>query len=105
VHVIKGKVMDARGPLSGVLVKVQGAMTGVYTNAEGSYAIPISNASQADQTLLIFKSFGYKTQAILVRSHKTNRVILLPQSQGNNNIPFLSPELKTDKGGVYTETA
>jgi TonB-linked SusC/RagA family outer membrane protein len=74
--IIKGVVSDAGGPLPGVSVKVEGAKTGVVTDADGRYSI-----SAPEGSVLLFSSLGYTTQRITVLNQTTLNVKLLADTK------------------------
>ena len=105
--VIVGTVTDENGrPLSGVLIKVQGAASGIRTDADGNYTLPYSNSSQALwHGLLIISYPGYRTKLIRTLEHRNIDIKLTALSYEEKAIPLPSPVLKTNAGGIYTESS
>ena len=96
--VIVGTVTDENGrPLSGVLIKVQGAASGIRTDADGNYTLPYSNSSQALwHGLLIISYPGYRTKLIRTLEHRNIDIKLTALSYEEKAIPLPSPVLKTN---------
>ena len=60
---VTGKVTDQAGqPLVGTTVIIKGTNTGVTTNADGDYSIPVSGPDN----VLVVSYVGYETQRIPV---------------------------------------
>src|SRR4030042_6306175 len=60
-RMVNGKVTDQTGqPMVGATVAIKGTNTGVTTNAEGNYSIPVSGPDD----VLIISYVGYETQEI-----------------------------------------
>ena len=72
---IKGKVTSAaEGPLVGVNIVVQGTVTGVMSDVNGTYTITVPGP----QAVLVFSSIGYAPQSITVGVLTTLDVVLAP---------------------------
>lgn len=103
---ITGNISGDQGPISGVSVKVQGASSGVYSDARGNYSIPFSNSSQALwHGVLIVSHPGYQMQVIRTLNHRTIDIRMVALSEAEQAIPLPAPQLKTSPGGVYAETS
>lgn len=76
--VIKGKVSDADGPLSGVTVKVDGAATTVTTDDNGAFTI-----TAPESGTLVFSYTGFKEQRVAVNRRSTIHVTL---ERGDSNL-------------------
>ena len=103
---VGGTITDEHGtPLSGVSVRVQGAEAGVKSDARGNYSIPFSNSSQAHwHGVLIVTHPGYETQRIRTLNHRRIDIKLVALREKATVVPFPGPQLKTNGGGVYSET-
>ena len=65
---VTGKVVNERGePLSGASVQVKGSSTGVSTNDQGVYSIPVPNLN----TSLTFTYIGLATQEIELKGRRS----------------------------------
>lgn len=104
--VITGSVTDNDGhPLSGVLVQVQGAESGVRTNSEGIYILPFSNSSQALwHGVLIFSYTGFEAQTVRTLNHRRIDIKLIPLTREQKALHLPPPQLMTNSKGIYTET-
>jgi hypothetical protein len=104
--VITGHVSQDGRPLSGVLIKVQGASSGVTSDARGNYSIPFSNSSQALwHGILIASCPGYQTQEIRTLNHRVIDITMVRLSDAARRMALPAPQLKTNAGGIYTESS
>lgn len=72
---IKGKVSDeSGGVLPGVNVLIKGTTVGTTSDADGNYAISLSE----ENSILIFSFIGYETQEVPVAGKSVVNVSLLP---------------------------
>ena len=78
---VSGKVTSKSDglPIPGVTVKIQGATTGVATNANGEFRIKVPKAG----TQLVFSQIGMTTQTIAVNNSGPINVVL---EEGQNNL-------------------
>lgn len=70
---VNGKVSDAKGPLPGVSVTVEGKTIGTSTDVDGNYSVVASGNST-----LVFSSVGYNVQNVQVNNRKTINIALTP---------------------------
>lgn len=69
---ISGVIVDIEGiPVSGVNVSLKGTTTGIISDAEGKYVIPVQVKS-----VLVFSFIGYQTQEITYIDQKEINVVL-----------------------------
>lgn len=75
VSAINGKVNDEGGqPLPGVNILVKGTTIGTTTDAEGKYAITVSD----ENSVLVFSFIGYVQQEIAVKNQSQVDITLTP---------------------------
>jgi len=75
---VTGKVTDQAGqPLVGTTVIIKGTNTGVSTNSEGDYSIPVSGPDN----VLVISYVGYETQEIRVGDQTNIKIALVESSQ------------------------
>ncbi|MHA4809417.1 SusC/RagA family TonB-linked outer membrane protein [Flavitalea flava] len=60
--VVKGKVTDKNGPMSGVTVMEKGRTKATTTDADGSFTLTVSGP----KAILLFSSIGYKTTEVSI---------------------------------------
>lgn len=77
-QIIKGKVSDANGPLTGATVSEKGGKVIVMSNASGNFEIPVSSSTAT----LVFSFVGYNNLEIPAKG-KTAINVVLEASTGN----------------------
>jgi TonB-linked SusC/RagA family outer membrane protein len=91
---ISGLVTDVKGvALPGVSVKIKGSATGTTTNAEGRYALKVSEANGT----LVFSYIGFTSQEIPVASRSTINVKLAEESNALNEVVVTALGIKREK--------
>ena len=76
---VSGRVTDQQGyPLPGVTIVIEGTMSGVITDADGSYTMP----NVPDDATLVFSFVGMKSQEIRVDGKTRIDVVLAEESIG-----------------------
>ena len=88
---ITGKVIDAKGALSGVTVSVIGTSRAAQTNTNGTFTI---QASQGET--LRFTIIGYKASEIIVGSTKTINVTLNEDASALEEVVVTAMGIKRD---------
>ena len=80
---IRGKVLDNKGqPLTGVTVKIKGAVGGTLTDPNGNYTIVVSDGS----AVLVFSFIGFESQEITTGSQSIVNVVLLESIKTLENV-------------------
>jgi TonB-linked SusC/RagA family outer membrane protein len=75
---ITGKVSDSRGqPIPGVSIKVKGTSTGTITDANGAFALKVTDS----KSILQFTFVGYVGQEVEVGNNTSFTITLAEQSQ------------------------
>ena len=74
---VKGRVLDANGPLIGVNIMVKGTMTGVVSDMDGNFEImaPYSGAS------LVFSYIGYQAQEVKINGRSDLTIKMVEDSK------------------------
>jgi TonB-dependent SusC/RagA subfamily outer membrane receptor len=81
LKVVKGRVSNNEGPLTGVSVTVDKSTAGTATDANGNFSI----SAPANSTL-VFSYTGYTEQRIPVRNQSTVNVTLVPRTLELNDV-------------------
>ncbi len=76
---VKGKVMDANGPLPGANVRVKGTMNGTVADFDGNYVLKNVNGTD----VLQFSFMGYQNQEVSVNGKSVVNVVM---SEGANQL-------------------
>lgn len=94
-RVITGKVVSDDEPdgLPGVNVVVRGTTTGVVTNLDGMYSIPV----QGDNVTLVFSFVGYLTKQEVIGNRSVVNVTLSPDTQNLQEV-IITAYGTADKG-------
>ncbi|MEJ5963781.1 SusC/RagA family TonB-linked outer membrane protein [Pedobacter immunditicola] len=80
---VTGKVVDDKGlPLIGVSVKLKGTQTAVSTDANGSYALNLSDGNGT----LVFSYIGYVTREVAVNNRTSINVTLQEDSKSLDDV-------------------
>jgi len=80
---VTGKVVDDKGlPLIGVSVKLKGSQIAVSTDANGSYALNLSDGNST----LVFSYIGYVTLEVAVNNRTSVNVTLLEDSKSLDDV-------------------
>lgn len=74
---VRGKVSDANGAVSGVTVTEKGKSNITITDAEGNFSLNVTNSS----AVLIFTSVGFKTLEVSVAGQTVVNVIIQSSAQ------------------------
>ncbi|WP_281324334.1 TonB-dependent receptor [Flavobacterium sp. IMCC34518] len=93
---ITGIVTDSNGPLPGVSIQIKGSNTEAQTDFDGSFTIK----NTGENTVLIFKYIGFKTQEINVAGKNTLKVIMTVEQNQLNEIVVVG--YGTQKKSVVT---
>lgn len=73
---IRGKIIDAQGPIPGVSITLKGTKIGSSTDANGLYSIKVP-----EKGILVFQMLGYQSQEIPVNSKQLINVTLVEDNQ------------------------
>ncbi|MGV8877705.1 MAG: SusC/RagA family TonB-linked outer membrane protein [Sphingobacteriaceae bacterium] len=96
---VNGKVSDAKGPLPGVSVMVEGTTVGVSTDVDGMFSV-----DAAPTATLVFTSIGYVTQKVAINNRATVSVTLVTEAQSLNEVVVIGygTTTKSDLTGAVT---
>lgn len=100
---VKGRVLDANGPLIGVNIMVKGTMTGVVSDMDGNFEImaPYSGAS------LVFSYIGYQAQEVKINGRSDLTIKMVEDSKALEEVVvvgYTTQKKATITGSVSTIT-